>query len=89
MYKTVYQAAFWTMQRGDEASGLPQDLGELLAHLKGLKQREQQQQQQEQRQEQPCDHHHQQQQQQNQQNQQQGGGSGSEPRSNGQTAQRE
>ncbi|KAI8463769.1 MAG: N2227-like protein-domain-containing protein [Monoraphidium minutum] len=31
MYKTVYQAAFWTMRRGQ--GGLPQDLGELLAHL--------------------------------------------------------
>lgn len=37
MYKTVYQAAFWTMQRTEE--GLPEDLGELLAHLRAIGER--------------------------------------------------
>jgi hypothetical protein len=43
MYKTVYQAAFWTMQKTEQQ--LPQDLNELVQML--ALQRQQQQQQQE------------------------------------------
>lgn len=48
MYKTVYQAAFWTMQKTDQQ--LPDDLDELLKVLAITKQQQlaaQQQQQQE------------------------------------------
>jgi hypothetical protein len=39
MYKTVYQAAFWTMRRTER--GLPDDLGELIAHLAAFNQAQQ------------------------------------------------
>lgn len=44
MYKTVYQAAFWTMQKTDQQ--LPDDLNELLKHLAVTKQQQAAQQQQ-------------------------------------------